>query len=396
VGIHMTFLSSVVVVAGMSGDYSIRGLKENFWSYMRLPLTALLFGSPVLIPVFLDQMNQPLSQESLVVFTLYRAPHHFIPDAFNQDMTWRFFILFLTGAAGLFLMRPPGSNKLGTETDQFAANQQEPDRTRRILIAALSFISLVLIVAYLNVWNLQIATLTKLQLFKYSVSGKLILVTIISWVIGSRLSSGRVFEILTSLVHGRWLWQGTALAFFILVVSSWFYAPLTARNLPAVSRVTSPDAELYLWIQGHTPADAVFSIPPDHSGFSYYATRSQYVNFKAFPYHEDDIQEWYRRILTQNSASESSNRKKDNILRESGGVTDEVAGDISGGVPEMRDLVEIYESANDFSLYNFARKEGVQYVLRRNPLDLSGPSGRFSEVFRNRDWHLYRVEKTQQ
>jgi len=363
IGIHMTLLCSVIVFAELFGERPYPGNKKYLLQALQIPAVAFVIGAAVIVPVFLDQYNQPLSAESLFIFTSVRAPHHFIPGSFNQVMTWRFFLLAVTGVVALFSFSPH-------------------NRTRRIMLAALFVTGLLLMTAYLNVSYLHITTLTKLQLFKFSVVGKLLLVMIISETVMNRLLPDQLRKRLSVWLTGARVWQISATAVLILIASAWTYAPLTARNLPAVSRAVSPDAELYAWIQKQSHLDDVFAVPPDHSGFAYYARRAQYVNFKAFPYHENDIQEWYRRIRTLASLSGTS-------FSESGMFLSDL-----NGVSGLKELVELYEHANDFSLYEFARREGIQYILRRTPVESSGTHQQIKRVFQNRQWHLYRIDST--
>lgn len=411
VGIHMTLLCSVIVLTELVGERANLDLGRTtwtavckvLWSAVKIPVIALVVGTPVLLPVFLAQIKNPLSVESLFIYTLFRAPHHFIPAAFNQIMMWRFFALALTGIAALFWIVRSGNAEVKTASDQTASNHAASDqtatnhaasdpheprrthrtseRTSRILFTALSIISLLLITAYLNASYLHIATLTQLQLFKISVIGKLLLVMVISEVIFSWLVAERFTEKLSSWLTRPLVWRSTAAAVLLLLTGAWTYAPLTARNLPAVSRASSPEAELYAWIREHTSPEAIFAVPPDHSGFTYYAKRARYVNFKAFPYHEKDIQEWYRRILTQTPLSGAS-------FSESGITLPD-----SRGMSGLKKSVESYESANNFILYEFASKEEVQYILRRTPIDPPETPDLIHVVFQNRQWHLYRVER---
>jgi len=372
VGIHMTLLCSTIVVLDQFRGRSQHNLKLNslnnqgrikrVWQAVQIPAVALAAGSAVLLPIFLDQWQHPLSPDSMAIFTLFRAPHHFIPVSFNQNMMWRFVALMLLAVLALFR---PGLHQ----------------RSRQLLISALSIVILLLIVAYLNAVYLHVPILTKLQLFKFSVIGKLLAVVIISATVFSWILSDRLRDQLSSWLRHRWLWRSSAILFLVLLVSAWTYPPLTARNLPAVLRVKSTDAELYAWIVQNTQPEAVFTVPPDHTGFSYYARRPQYVNFKAFPYHEQDIQEWYRRVRRQASLTESAVSEPSEFI--SG----------SGGVSGLKELVKLYESATDTNLQRFAQNEGIQYILRRTPIKYSGPPDLINKVFHNRHWQLYRIDK---
>lgn len=365
VGIHMTLLCSGVVMICLWLDSSRSMSIRRVLSSLRIPVLAFAAGSPVLLSILLDQVQEPLSPESMAIFTSFRAPHHFLPDAFNSEMAKRFLFLALLGIGG--------SRICFTRMSR---------RARSVLFSALILTSLALGGAYINEQYLHISNITKLQLFKYSVTGKLLLVIIISGIITEGIIPHRYIENLSRWSRHPRAWKSVAFAFILLVLGAVTYAPLTIRNLPFLVRNDSPDAELYAWIKSNTPVDAIFAVPPDHSGFQYHSSRAQYVNFKAFPYHEQDIREWYRRITTQSPLPGAS-------------ITEStVSFPQSRGTSGLHDLVLSYASADDLQLYKFATQESVHYLLRRRAIENAGAPGPVTEVFSNPQWYLYLVTQT--
>ena len=66
--------------------------------------------------------------------------------------------------------------------------------------------------------------------------------------------------------------------------------------------------KLYEWIQGNTPNDAIFIIPPTMEDFRLRANRAIVVDWKAFPFKDSAIIEWRDRIFDVTNNQENNLR----------------------------------------------------------------------------------------
>ena len=122
------------------------------------------------------------------------------------------------------------------------------------------------------------------------------------------------------------------------------------------------------WIKANTDRDAVFAVPPTLSGFRYRAERAIFVDFKAFPFHNDEMKEWHRRLLTEAPI--------ERLAR--------------GGVIAMRSLDNAYDEMSSATVELLVRTEGVHFILRRSKLNSESSIRGLRLVHQQGAWWLYR------
>jgi hypothetical protein len=107
---------------------------------------------------------------------------------------------------------------------------------------------------------------------------------------------------------GRWTVRATLLALTLIGSGALF---VEAARWPAMLRthvralqphlsladLSGDDVDAARWAARHTPADAVFLVPPSLGIFRLVAARAIVVDFKAFPFQDRAMEEWYRRLL---------------------------------------------------------------------------------------------------
>jgi hypothetical protein len=125
----------------------------------------------------------------------------------------------------------------------------------------------------------------------------------------------------------------------------------------------TPYQELCLWARDHTPADAVFLVPPNEQLFRFHARRAIVVNFKNVPQLASEMVEWKQRLET---------------------VLDEPLS----ALPRRFDLTHAaiaarYDALPPVHLARVAARYGARYVVTAAPLP-----GR-QAVFENASYHLY-------
>jgi hypothetical protein len=61
--------------------------------------------------------------------------------------------------------------------------------------------------------------------------------------------------------------------------------------------LSGSEADAARWAEQHTPADALFLVPPSHGTFRLLARRAILADFKSFPFQDGAMVEWQRRLL---------------------------------------------------------------------------------------------------
>jgi len=112
------------------------------------------------------------------------------------------------------------------------------------------------------------------------------------------------FPILSAPLRISLLSAGCMLTIVLLVISAQghlnsFFSHLYGRQEHFRRTLLSPEPEINDvcgWIKTHTPADAVFIIPPTVEGFRVRAERSCMVDFKSMTFTNEAMWEWFDRI----------------------------------------------------------------------------------------------------
>ncbi len=114
---------------------------------------------------------------------------------------------------------------------------------------------------------------------------------------GALLARRRVkIEVVRAFLSRHGAWAVVAYAAF----ACWHMGSAQVQNYRARSNIftgfSGPEADLYGWIKGHTPKDAIFLTPPQIDRFRLNAERAIVVDWKASAITPDDLVEWYRRL----------------------------------------------------------------------------------------------------
>ncbi len=333
------------------------GREEREPALRRLALFAglfVVFAAPAVGPLvygqFAEAVPRPADAPSLFyILAAFRAPHHYLPDAFSTHAAVRFGAL---AGAGLFALAFPSVRKMLAHL--------------RLLFGALLMIAVLCGVGYVFTEIRPTLFITKLQLFKLTVTAKVLLVIILSgafslWLPTApwrrlRLAMMRPWPALLALA-------GWTVVFVGLITEKDF---VTERILPIARQGTAVE-RLERWARTQTATDAIFATPPSFSGFRSQAQRAIVVNFKAYPFRDRYMYEWYRR-LTDLAPIDPPER---------------------GGAALLPDLDAAYEALSAEDLRVLSERYGFGYVVRHTPL--RPPRRGFRAVYRNDEWTVYRV-----
>lgn len=355
ISLQISMLLVVVTIA----SHHAGNIRLTLLGIARLVIPFIVIASPVLIPLILAQLETPSSAEALYTLVAFRAPHHYLPDSFPVISYIEFGVLVVLGGIGmLFLPEIP--------------NHRPREKATILLLSIAGF----LVVGFVGTSIFPIAFVTKLQLFKLTVLAKAIV--LIALLGGLRALLPLTVERLDRWIHAQATPYLCVSFLLAILVGTLLWAPLAERTLPVFERAAGPEGEMTEWVRQRTPVDAVFLIPPSLSGFRYRAQRAVFVDFKAFPFQDAAMIEWYRRLTMQAPVSY--------MLR--------------GGVSAMFALDESFDTASQATVSNLVRSEDLTFILRRSPFDsiISVPTvvPRMELVFQNQDWWIYRVRSVDQ
>lgn len=291
-------IGSIVVVAHVAAQRP---------KLARLVIPFMLAGISMVV-LFLGLGSSSAMQQNIL--THIRAPHHYL-IGYTSPKIWVVWIsMTLIGA--LFGFKYGNISLRGFFT--FRSNSATTNVLDNHVLTGYFFgISVAIVVLSSVLIGLFPGSLvTKLQPLNVSV-----LVRVTSLL----LISGGVLRLFAQLSHTSWWndwiakWTGagrnqknplgrisrfmtsgfltfSVIFFWITVV--WFHPFLKGTSNSAFSdRIDSAVAQ---WIELETPPEALFVIPPMVTGFQYHTKRSQFVNFKAFPFSEELSKEWLRRL----------------------------------------------------------------------------------------------------
>jgi len=308
-----------------------------------------IFALPVLFPLILYQLRNPGSSETLYIIAAFRNPHHYLPDAFPVVNYIKFGILAVFGGVILSLYKT-----------KFAP------RFWKHAVTTLVAITVALLVAALGTVILEHALITKLQLFKLTVLAKVILVPGLVVAV-FRIVPGNLQIWLEELLRRRVTIILFASMPLLIAILAGSWSPVTTRTLPSLTRNLSSEGEMLTWIKKNTDRGAVFAIPPALSGFRYRAERAILVDFKAFPFHDDEMIEWYRRLLSEAPIQRLAR----------------------GGTTAMQYLEDAYDDMSSTTLERLVHTEGVHFILRRSALNSESIIPGVQLAHQHGTWWLY-------
>lgn len=209
-----------------------------------------------------------------------RVPHHYLFFSFAPGDYVRFGLLALAGLAAVWVLRKRGRLRHSLFVVRF--------------IAVVALLCALAVVFTEGIPSLFVA---QLQLFKLTVWAA----TLFSLLVGA-WAAGRLPARTRALGEGlldRPRWSLVVVVVGALVTTAAVaagFGPAAGRYLPA--QRADPDlGRAEAWVQAHTPADALFLIPPSNTTFRARARRSVVVNYKPTPFQDGGAEAWLGRML---------------------------------------------------------------------------------------------------
>ena len=240
------------------------------WTYTGLYVMAAL---PALAPLVWFQLSGAAPEGNWSYFYIlfeFRAPHHYLFTSFTLESALGFAFLVLLGL--LCFHKLPGA-------------QKPLMRRALIIIAALC------IIGYVGTEVLRVDTIAKLQLFKSTVIAKLLLVIAVSNAIALIIVRRARRYVEAFFDHGHYALGATLLLVATLIIVS---PDALGLRQPLAS---TPREDVAMWARENTHKEALFAVPPQWAHFRSQARRAIVINFKAVPFHEPYMTQWFTRLL---------------------------------------------------------------------------------------------------
>jgi len=267
----------VALVVGMA--LLLRSVFTRRWRpVMAFSGGVMLASSPMLIPLVTQVVTAaPLSESApsiQMVLAEYRAPHHYLITAFPQRSWVRFGMLLGAGLSAAVWIT-------------FATPKNQHVRPA---VAVLAILGAVLGCATLFTVVWPNTFVLKLQLFKLTVLGKVVLIGLLAAALATRLPASD-----THWLTARRTLVATGLA--ALLACGGVLGSRTDATLWHPRMGSTADAQaLMAWARAASTEDAHFLVPPTWSGFRSQARRSAVVTIKGFPFTDAAMVEWYHRM----------------------------------------------------------------------------------------------------
>ena len=248
----------------------------------------LVVATPLIIVLTGWEIHEPANSSSFsaaFILTQLRAPHHYLPGAFQVSSVVKLAIISILGFVILWTERLPL-----VASRRFLSYQDGP--ARQYLLTTSIILLLLLLGAYAltSIW--PTSTVTRLQPFNLSVMLRITVVIALSGVVSGLIPRRMRRRIATEIRKSSFPVAAGLVALFVVTVATQFDT-LKVRTFPSdLSKI-----ELHDWIQLNTQQNAVFAIPPSMSGFQVGSRRAQYVSFKSYPFEAKASEEWLRRLL---------------------------------------------------------------------------------------------------
>lgn len=354
VGLQLALLSGFLLLVDLIKD------ETHLKAVLIFACSYIIFALPALVPLLLQQAATPAMAEGnapslFYIMAQFRNPHHYLFFSFSPRSFVRFGVVAALGTMSLVYLIRGNSNA-------------EYSKLGRLLLIIL-FLCLV---GFTFTEIVPVLLVAKLQLFKTTVLAKIVFFIAIT---------GAGIAILPKtwrhLLEGQFKFIGPI---SVLLCACWFIVgwqvaterPIASKRIGPYARAASPIASVEQWAQNHTAPSAVFAVPPSWSGFRSSAQRAIAIDFKAFPYRDDDIISWYRRISDW-APQEEQGRSSPSI---------------------QSNLDEAYYTLSPDELYRLSQEYTVDYVVANRAL--AADSALFELVYVDTPWHVYKwIEELQ-
>ncbi len=320
-----------------------------FWKYGWSVLRPWLFTGwftlsslPALGPLIWLQLTRAHPEGSWSYFYIlfeFRAPHHYMPTSFAAESVLGFTILLGLGLAA-FSWLPAFHRTL----------------VRRTLIIIAGFCVLSLLCTEF----LRIDTIAKLQFFKLTVLVKVFCVILISNATAQLILRFFRRTLKAYFDHEHYASGATVLITAILLLVS----PDALGLRPTSASI--PAEQVAAWAKESTDVDAIFAVPPQWSHFRSQAQRAIVVNFKAVPFHQPYMTQWFTRLMDIAPISPPQR----------------------GGTEVMAVLDSAYYALPAQEIQQLASKYGFEYVVRQE----GAAPEEFESVYRAGPWSVWRIK----
>lgn len=258
-GLDIMIVCSGVLLAGcLSGRYSFKQLLSFLLPFI---LTAL----PYLFLVLKAKQAPGANDAEMFEITfLFRHPHHFIFSTFSALKKAVFFSV--TAAALFYLYK------------------------KQSVLFLFVLISTLLLAGYIVATDVfHFVPVANFQLYKVTPWVKYLGVLSLVLLLPFSLPS-------ISIKSENFVFASGAVAAMVVVFFYNSYLPYSVPFELFSMKEQSPLIRICEEVKKKTPADAVFVVPFDNTGFKFYAQRSAYVEFKANVRHRSFVKEWMKRI----------------------------------------------------------------------------------------------------
>lgn len=275
------------------------------------------------------------------ILTYMRHPHHYCPFSFPL----KDYVMFL-GMLSLFLL----SIYL-----RYIPKNPEFHTFCVTCIVSILFLG---IIGTIFVEVIPVTLIGKMQLFRInSFTAIFAFPYIFSMFLG----------IMSLLIPRSWNVKSIKISYFnpIIIILVIFLSCFILIQTDIQQKETEND-KLYEWIQGNTPNDAIFIIPPTMEDFRLRANRAIVVDWKAFPFKDSAIIEWRDRIF------DVTNNQENNLIFQ--------------GFSSYPQLEKSYTLLNESYFLYLCEKYNVEYIVITTEREL-----KFTELYSNNLYRVYRI-----
>ncbi|NNE46949.1 MAG: hypothetical protein HKN37_09855 [Rhodothermales bacterium] len=274
-------LVGILVAAMLALSVILEKRNRNGWRHaIVLSSIAAVLALPVLIPIGLQSLGGDAAADTspsiLFILTQFRAPHHYVPSSFSFGSWARVGLLVVVALALAFLR---------------GRRSQTPSQPAPGII--LLAIATMCLASWFMTEVIPVDIVVKLQVFKLTVIGKLLLISLIATSAESLLYSRswvRDYRV-------QWIVAGASAAVFMASILG-SILPNTADVLYARLWSEHSESGLDAWARDSSPLNALFVVPPSNSSLRSHGQRAIVVNYAAVPFAPPDMMEWYARLRT--------------------------------------------------------------------------------------------------
>lgn len=317
---------------------------ETIKRIIKLFTLFLLFGIIGFAPILFTSSNIS-NIEIFNIITYIRHPHHYCPFSF-PIINYVGFLLMLI----LFIFI-------------LALKLNPTNRTKhKFVILFIIFVGILNIIGTIFVEIIPISLIGKLQVFKINA---FIAVFIEMYILNAIIICISYFieksHLNTAIKH---LFENklfVSILITALIISSMlFFMQIDIHNQKSEYDIC------YQWIQNNTENESIFLIPVNIDDFRLGANRAVVVDWKAFPFKDAAMLEWYSRINdVTNNKYEISNYS---------------------GFSSYSQMIEGYNSLNEVDINSLKEKYGADYIVVLKNKELEYPL-----LYSNDSYKIYKI-----